>query len=125
MIAIDFGNGSFNHPESEQTISLVIAPKSAYSSLDEFVTKALVFLESDEDFYDNWTERYRKRSYSPVTDEEIRWMKSRLDEMDQQVSILYEPIIHVVHIIPPKWNDVTLGIETETEYIFYTWGTAA
>ena len=52
-------------------------------------------------------------------------MKTRLDEMNQRINILYESIINVVHIIPPKWNDMTLGIETESEYIFYLWGTSA
>ncbi len=47
MIAIDLGHLCFNNPSSEQNILLVIAPKSEYSSLDEFVTQALVYLESD------------------------------------------------------------------------------
>lgn len=99
--------------------------KKDYLSLDEFVSKALEFLESDGEFFDNWTEIYKRRSYSPVTDEEIMWMKSRLREMDKRITILYEPIVNAVHIIPPEWNDITLGLETETEYIFYLWGTSA
>lgn len=125
MIAIDFGHFCFNNPSSEQNILIVLAPKSEYSSLDEFVTQALIYLESDGEFYDKWTEMYRERTYSAVTDEEKRWMKTRFDEMNQQINILYESIINVVHIIPPKWNDMTLGIETEAEYIFYLWGTSA
>ncbi len=68
---------------------------------------------------------YKNRIYSPVSDEEKSWMKTRLDEMNQRINILYESIINVVHIIPPKWNDITLGIETKSEYIFYLWGTSA
>ena len=125
MIAIDFGNLCFNNSSSEQYILIVLAPKSEYSLLDEFVTKALLFLESDGEFYDKWTEMYQNRTYSPVNDEEKIWLKSRLDEMNQRVNILYESIVNVVHIIPPKWNDMTLGIETESEYIFYLWSTSA
>ncbi len=40
---------------------------------------ALEYLESDGEFYDNWTEMYRNRTSSPVSDEEKRWMKSRLE----------------------------------------------
>lgn len=125
MVAIDFGHCCFNNPSSEQNILIVLAPKSEYSSLDEFVTQALVYLESDVEFYEKCTEMYRNRTYSPVTDEEKRWMKTRFDEMNQRINILYESIVNVVHIIPPKWNDMTLGIETESEYIFYLWGTSA
>lgn len=125
MVAIDFGQCCFNNPSSEQNILIVLAPKSEYSSLDEFVTQALEHLESDAEFYDKWTEMYRNRTYSPVTDEEKRWMKTRFDEMNQRINILYESIINIVHIIPPKWNDMTFGIETKSEYIFYLWGTSA
>lgn len=125
MIAIDFGNCSFNNPYSEQSILIVLAPKSCYSSMDEFVTEALKFLESDGDFYDNWTQMYKNRTYTPADERDIKFMKSRLDEMNTKVNILYEPVIKAVYIIPPEWNDITLGIETETEYIFYMWGTSA
>lgn len=75
MIAIDLGHFCFNNPSSEQNILIVLAPKSEYSSLDEFVIQALVYLESNGEFYDRLTERYRNRAYSAVTDEEKRWMK--------------------------------------------------
>lgn len=47
MIAIDFGHLCFNNPSSEQNILIMLAPKSEYLSLDEFVTRALIYLESD------------------------------------------------------------------------------
>lgn len=56
MIAIDFGHFCFNNPSSEQNILIVLAPKSEYSSLDEFVTQALIYLESDGEFYDKCPE---------------------------------------------------------------------
>jgi len=113
MIAIHFGHFCFNKPEGEQSIIIVLASKKEYSSMDDFVTKALIYLESKE------------RIYSPVDDEEKKWMRSRLDDMDRLVNIAYEKIISAVHIIAPEWNDITLGIETESEYIFYQWGTSA
>lgn len=93
--------------------------------MDDFVTHALIYLQSHEDFCDNWTEMYKNRIYSPIDNQEKKWMKSRLDEMNQRISIAYEAIVRAVYIIPPEWNDITVGLETELEYIFYQWGTSA
>lgn len=108
MIAADFGNLCFNVGASEQDILVVVASKNIFSSLDDFITAALIFLESDERFYDNWTERYKNRTNLPASDDDIVWMKSRLKEMNQRVNILCEPTIKAVNVIPPKWNDITL-----------------
>lgn len=126
MFAIDFGNLCFNvGSDSEQSILIVVAPKNEFLSLDDFVTAALKFLESDEDLCDNWTEMYKNRTNSPASADDMAWMRSRLDEMNQRVTILYEPVIKAVNVIPPKWNDITLGLETKNEYILYMWGTSA
>ena len=125
MIAIYFGHLCFNVSAYEQSILIVVAPKSEFPSLDFFIAEALNFLESDSDFYDNWNEIYKDRTYLPASDDEIARMKSTLSEMNQRISILYEPIIKAVYVIPPKWNDISLGLETEHEYVFYLWGTSA
>ena len=125
MIAIDFGNLCFNVDTSEQTILIVVAPKNEFVSLDDFITEALKFLESDEEFYDHWTEMYKNRVNLPASADDIAWMKSRLDAMNEKVNILYDPVIKAVNVIPPKWNDQTLGLETKSEYILYLWGTSA
>lgn len=125
MIAIDFGNLCFNvGSDSEQSILIVVAPKKEFLLLDDFITAALKFLESDEDLCDNWTEMYKNRTNLPASAEDLAWMRSRLDEMNQRVTIHYEPVIQAVNIIPPKWNDITLGLETKNEYILYMWRTA-
>lgn len=125
MFAIDFGNLCFNVGVSEQSILIVVAPKNEFLSLDDFITAALKFLESDEDFCDNWTKMYKNRTNSPASADDMAWMRSRLDEMNQRVTILYEPVIKAVNVVPPKWNDITLGLETKNEYILYMWGTSA
>lgn len=125
MIAIHFGHFCFNSPSSEQSIIIVLAPKNNYSSMDDFVAHALNYLEDDPEFCDAWNEMYKNRIYSPVDEEEKKWMKSRFEEMNQRISIAYEPVISVVNIIPSEWNDITIGIETESEYIFYQWSTSA
>jgi hypothetical protein len=125
MVAIHFGNFCFNNPSGEQSIIIVLASKKDYSSMDNFVTHALNYLESNPEFCDAWNEMYKNRVYSPIDEQEKKWMKSRLDEMNQRISIAYEPIINAVYIIFPEGNDITIGIETESEYIFYQWGTSA
>lgn len=90
-----------------------------------FVLAALNYLETDSEFYDSWNEYYKNRTYSEVKEDEFKWMLSRFDEMSEKVSILYGPFVKVVHIVSPEWNDITLGIETEQEYIFYMRGTSA
>lgn len=125
MIAIYFRHLCFNVSANEQSILIVVAPKSEFPSLDFFLAEALNFLESDSEFYDNWNEIYKDRTYLPASDDDIARMKSTLSEMNQRISIIYEPIIKAVYVIPPKWNDISLGLETESEYIFYLWGTSA
>ncbi|SFC60325.1 hypothetical protein SAMN02910406_02019 [Ruminococcus albus] len=125
MIAIHFGHLCFNKPSGEQSILMVLASKNDHSSMDDFVSKALIYLETHEDFCDNWSDMYKNRIYTPIDDEEKKWMRSRLAEMSQRISIAYDPIINAVYIIPPEWNDITIGVETESEYIFYQWTTSA
>ena len=125
MIAFDFGNLCFNSGASEQNILVVISGKNMFLSMNDFITEAVNFLESDGRFCGNWTEIYKNRTNLPASADDIAWMESRLDEMNQRVSILYEPIIRAVNVVPPKWNDITLGIETTNEYILFLWGTSA
>ena len=125
MVAIHFGHLCFDHPSGEQSILIVLAPKKDYSSMDDFVVYALNYLESNPEFCDAWNEMYKNHIYSPIDEQEKKWMKSRLEEMNQSISIAYEPVISAVYIIAPIWNDITMGIETKSEYIFYQWGTSA
>ena len=125
MIAIDFGNLCFNSVASEENILVVAADKNMYLSIDNFIVAAFDFLESDERFCSNWTEMYKNRTNLPASDDNVAWMKSRLENMNQRIDILHEPIIRAVNVVPPKWNDITLGIETTNEYILFLWGTSA
>lgn len=93
--------------------------------MDDFINQALHYLESHPDFCDNWTEMYKDRIYAPIDDDEKKWMQSRFDEMNKRICIAYDPIISAVYIIAPEWNDITIGAETESEYLFYQWGTSA
>ena len=124
MIAIDFGSLCFNVSASEESILFVVAPKKEFLSLDDFITAALKFLETEGEFCDNWTKMYKYRTNLPASADDIAWMKSTLEEMNKRVKILFEPVIKAINVIPPKWNDITLGLETKSEYILYLWGTS-
>ena len=50
VIAYEFGNSCFLVPTSEQSIIMVVESKAEFSSMDEFITAALTFLESDSEF---------------------------------------------------------------------------
>lgn len=115
MLAFEFGNLCFTPSASEQEIVIVIAPRAEYASLHEFITAALAFLE--------WPETYRECSDIPASDTDIDFIKNKIKEMDQRVHIAFQPITKAVHIMTPQWNQTTLGLETEQEYIFYSWVT--
>ena len=122
MIALDFGNCAFNG-NLENYIMLVIAPKREFDSMDAFVDRAIVFLNSDSqsDFCDDYATVYSERIYKPCEcgiDADFR-------QMSKRVGFQHEPILHSYLLIEPKWNDMTYILETETEYILYNWGTAA
>lgn len=125
MVAIHFGHLCFNHPSGEQAVLIVLASKKDHASMDDFVTHALDYLESHPDFCDAWNEMYKNRIYEPIDEQEKKWMKSRLDEMDHRISIAYEPVISAVYIIPPEWNSISIGVETDSDYVFYLWETSA
>ena len=124
MMAFSFGNACFDTPHSEETIYLVTAPKALYASRDDFVSQALKFLDSDDELRCFWTEEFRDRVYTPVSDEEREWLKSRLEKLSQKITIVHDPVLSAVHISPPEWNDMTVVMETDAEYIFYSWGTS-
>ena len=125
VIAFEFGNLCFNSPASEQRIIMVIASLSEFSSLDKFITAALTFLETDEDLCDSWTELYKERVNLPASDEDIAFITERTNAMDLRVKIRFQPVKKAVNILPPKWNQVTMCLETEHDYIFYSWVTTA
>ena len=125
MIAFSFCNGCFNTPNSEEMIYLVTAPKALYASRDDFVSRALEFLDSDDELRCFWTEEFRDRVYTPVSDKDLEWLKSRLEKMNQKITIVYEPVLSAAHLKPPTWDDMTVALETAAEYLFVSWGTSA
>ncbi len=125
MFALSFGHGSFNYPASEQFITLVIAPKTGYSSADDFLTKAFAFLNTDDDFRDDWDEIRQRRCDTPASSEDISELQARFAAMNEKISVLHDPVLSAVHLVRPQWNEVYMLLETASEYIFYLWGTTA
>ena len=126
MFAISFGNLCFNrNADREQCIEFVIAPKQNYQSLDHFVDAVFEFMNTDSEFTDNYDEIYKKRIYEPVPDIELYFLKSRFSDMNNSVNIILEPLIRAEYLVKPRWNDITVIIETKGNYIFYNWGTTS
>jgi len=123
MIALSFGNECFNCKNSEEMATLVIAPKSDFASLEEFTDAALGFLEAQGE-YGDWIPFFKNRIFTPADKESLDWMKSRIEAMNRNVTVTGVPFEKAVHIIPPERDDITLGIETASEYIFWNWGTS-
>lgn len=126
MFAISFGNLCFNRSaDREQGIEFVIAPKQNYQSLDHFVDAVFEFMNTDPEFADNYDEIYKKRIYEPVPDIELNFLRSRFSDMNNSVNIILEPFIRAEYLVKPRWNDITVIIETKSNYIFYNWDTTA
>lgn len=123
MIAFEFGNLCFNSPASEQSIIMVITSPPEFSSLDKFIKAALTFLETDGEFYDQWTELYKERVNLPASNEDITFITEKINEMNLRVKILFQPVKKAVNLLLPKWNQVAMCLETEHNYIFYSWVT--
>ena len=104
---------------------LVVSSRAEFSSMDEFITGALAFLEADPEFSADWFETYKNRTVLPAGDEAVAFVRERIKAMDERVGILLQPVIKAVNVIPPRWNNVTLGLETEHDYIFWSWSTSA
>ena len=57
------------------------------------------------------------------TNEDITFITEKINEMNLRVKIVFQPVKKAVNLLPPKWNQVTMCLETEHDYIFYSWVT--
>ena len=117
-------------PQSEEEYFLVFTQKTSVSSRKEFLTKALAFADS-KDGGCEWTETYRDLKYTLVKCSNSlrlpdlkRWSEGSGYEKET-VTVVIEPIISCMDLGPQEWNVNTRIIETETDYILYSWHTAA
>ena len=85
VIAFEFGNLCFNSPASEQSIIMVIASPSEFSSLDKFITAALTFLETDGELYGKRTVLYKERVNLPASNEDITFITEKINETVQEM----------------------------------------
>ena len=53
----------------------------------------------------------------------ITFITEKINEMNLRVKIVFQPVKKAVNLLPPKWNQVTMCLETEHDYIFYSWVT--
>lgn len=117
-------------PQSEEEYFLIFTQKTSVSSREEFLTKALAFADSIDGGRE-WTEKYSDPDRTPVECSNSmrlpdlkRWSEGSGYEKET-VTVVIEPIISCLDLGPQEWNVKTRIIETETDYIFYSWHTAA
>ena len=117
----------FGGNEVSQTI--VYANKTDYSSMKDFLTMALAFLDEEDDY---WTTEYRDLDYYPLNADywrsdvhklpdinEKSWKTSGSDRKGQYLIIIVEPIINFMGY--DGWDTYVYLFETETDYVFYRW----
>lgn len=99
MIAFEFGNLCFNSPASEQSIIMVIASPSEFSSLDKFITAALTFLETDGELYGKRTVLYKERVNLPASNEDITFITEKTNEMNLRVKCKFRSLSHTCPLV--------------------------
>lgn len=124
MVALSFGALCFR-PYGEQSITMVFAQKSECVSKDDFITKALDYMNTDAEFCDNYNDMFKNRIYEPASEADIQFIINKLSSMNHCVNMILEPFENVLYVKKPEWNDLSFLIETIDKYIFYWWGTSA
>ena len=116
---------------------LIYARKNNYSSLDDFLEKALALLDAEEDLTDCWdsyTNDYRDSEHirveNPMKSWKITGYKPKTSGTPYQyekhpVTVIIDNIVSIVDIGHQEWDDSTTVFETETDYFFYHWYTSA
>ena len=106
MFAISFGALCFD-PHGEQSITMVFTQKRECASMDDFITKALDYMNTDAEFYDNYNEIFKNRIYEPASESDIQFITHKLSSMNHCVNMILEPFENVLYVKKPEWNDLS------------------
>lgn len=131
MFYISLGSGCFRHPNSEETMELIIASKLEYTDLFEFGKDCIRKVwewDCQEGYSDGSLEERNNLSLNRTASaSEIADMISHLQNIYwvDLVDFHEDQIINVIVLFEPKWNWETFAVETEDNYIYVEWATTA
>ena len=125
MIFLSFSGGAFNYRYSESNIYLVMAPKEDYGNPQEFMEKAIKYIDEKvypgEDFKADYKGMYLKDgNYGDIVQ---RW----IDSMNQSIEVKFDEITKIQRIKCDGSDPLRdeFMIETSREYVMFFWSTTA
>ena len=129
--------------DNEEVFKAVIASKCDYSSLDDFVNHAILYLDSQniigmQENSDDYIDNYKNdaRIYTPIElepgrspleihpDDPFASLGNRIGPEDRQFPYFVLTMDHLTrafYIGQPEALNYTIVIETKTDYIYYSW----
>ena len=123
MFEIEFGNLSFDIETSEQLLCVIVGGKSEVSSLNEFIFKALDYLEKSDRFFDEVTE-YRKCIFADALKYDVKWLYEIFEGMKRKVSFNIGETMKVLTGNITVFDNVW-AVETEDLFYYIHWCTTA
>lgn len=129
MFFISLGSGCFCHPNSEESMDLIVAAKMEYTNLSEF-TKNCIKRVWERDCESNCCDlslekRYALAANRIASGSEVADMIQHLRNLKwvELADIRETQIKNVIVLFEPKWNLESFVFETENNYIYAEWTT--
>ena len=125
MLFLSFGNLAFNIQSSEQTIDMIVDSKSKYSTVDNFMSAGIKYL--DESVYPGDGIAIEYDSIILKTGKYDEIVSSWIDGLNEQVEVKIENIQNIFRIKRKVYNPLVdeFIIETDDEFIMFLWATTA
>lgn len=125
MLFFSFGSLAFNVQSSEQTIDMVVDSKSKYSTVYDFMSVGIKYLEESVYSGDGIAIEYDGISLKTGKYDEIisRWIEG----LNKRVDVKIENIQNIFRIKREVYNPFVdeFIIETDDKFIMFLWETTA
>ncbi len=121
MYAISFENKAFNKGYGGVEIDMIFAPKAKYDDAMQFLEAAIK--RTDEDIYPGCSElrdfeglTLREGNYNAIVEEYI-------SSMNESIEMIFDDIHNIRRIVLKNYDPLRddFLIETEDEYIMFSW----
>lgn len=105
----------------ESSLYMISATKSEYSDYLEFLNKGLDYLIAKKTI----TQEYKNNNFIKSKDEDIEFMKSIFESMENAVNFDLEEILETYTMNQKDLYELLMILCTEHNYIMLYWNTAA